>query len=323
MAAFDWPAAGVPPPPPPLPPARSFADSLRDAGASTWSAVFAPPPPLAFHGVAGVSGEDADGDSGASVDVVAVVCALAGGIAMLGFAMASMSAALRAAFGASLRDAIRVACTNRMTGLLTGAVATAVLSSSTATSLLTLQFVQSGDMTFAQSLGVSLGINIGSTLNAHLVAFQLNRYSLLLVAVGYAITVGASFHCVLPRWLSCCCGCGCCGRGAAARDPRYVGTRHVGDAIFSLGMLLLSITVIGDAIAPLRHYKPFLAMLAHMQSPLLAMLTAGASAIVFQSSNTVIAVAILLGQRGFLQLDAAVYLVLGANVGAWCGGCAR
>lgn len=232
---------------------------------------------------------DAEASAHGAVDWVHVAGQVIGGVALLCFSMSFMSRSLRAAFGTSLRAAIRAACYNRVTAFLTGTVATAALTSATATSLLTLSFVQAGDMTLAQALGVSLGINVGSTLNAHLVAIQVQRYGMALLGIGYIVSVIAS------------------------RAPRWA---HVGESLIGLGLLFASISAISEGIAPLRHYKPFLALLAHMsEQRTLSMLTAAICAVLFQSSNTVIAVAIMLGQQGFLPLETALLFVLGANVG--------
>lgn len=132
-----------------------------------------------------------------------------------------------------------------------------------------------------------MGINVGSTLNAHLVAFQLHRYALALVACGYIAS-------------------------ALSRSARL---QHLGESVFGLGLLFMSIGVMSEGIAPLKGYKPFLALLAHMNNPILAVLVSAVSAVVFQSSNTVIAIAIMLGQQGFLTLDVALTFVLGGNIG--------
>jgi len=231
--------------------------------------------------------KDAESKQDESVEWLRIGSCLIGGVCLLSFSMSLMSRSLRNAFGTSLRAAIKAACYNRVTAFLTGTVATAILTSATATSLLTLSFVQAGDMTLAQALGISLGINVGSTLNAHLVAIQIQKYGLAFIGVGYLMS-------------------------ALTRAPR---PQHVGESLVGLGLLFQSISAIAEGIAPLRFYKPFLAVLAHMSNPGFALLTSAACAVLFQSSNTVIAIAIMLGQHGFLPLHVAVYFVLGANVG--------
>jgi Na/Pi-cotransporter len=216
-----------------------------------------------------------------------VLASILGGVALLSYSMSLMSRGLRTAFGASFREAIKTACSHKFLAFFAGTVTTAVLTSATATSFLVLQFVQAGDMTFAQSLGVMLGINVGSTLNAHLMAFQLHRYGLLLVGVGYIMHISPVSHRV--QWL--------------------------GESVLGLGLLFVSIMCMADGIAPLQKYKPFLGVLAHMSNPAFAMLASGVCAIIFQSSNTVIALAILLGSQGFISLEVGLYFVLGSNVG--------
>lgn len=254
-----------------------------------------PPVPRGYHDiVAAAAAPRAAPPVGAAdtaageVDLFFVGSSLVGGVALLSYSMAMMSASLRAAFGASLKEAIRTACATRGSAFLTGALSTAALTSSTATSLLVLQFVAAGDMTVEQSLGVLLGINVGSTLNAHLMAFHVQRYGMTLVAAGYLAA-------------------------AALRSPR---ARNVGTAVLGLGLLFVSISAMGAGIAPLKDYKPFLAVLAHMHNPVTAIAAAAVAAVALQSSNAVIAIAILLAQQGFLALDVAVWLVYGANVGA-------
>ena len=228
-----------------------------------------------------------DGDSAKDIDFFLLGGSLLGGVCLLSYSMSVMSRSLRAAFGPSLRATIQAACYSRVTAFLTGALATAALTSATATSLLTLSFVQAGDMTLAQALGISLGINVGATLNAHLVAIQVQRYGPALLAVGYIVST-------------------------VARQELW---RHVGESVLGLGLLFLSISLISEGIAPLRHYPPFLTALGHMTHAPLALSVSAACAVLFQSSNTVIAIAIMLGQQGYLSLRTALLFVLGANVG--------
>ena len=224
-----------------------------------------------------------------TLDFFALTSALLGGVCLLTYSLGVMSKALRAALGDGLRSTIRAATSNRVVGFITGTLVTALLTSATASSLLVVQFVQAGDMTFAQSLGVCLGINVGSTLNAHLIAYSLSRYALAMIACGYLVSVVGALPAV---W------------------------RNIGEAVFGLGLLFQAGAIISGGIAPLKAYPPFLEYLLLVAgNPLLAMVASGLAAIVFQSSNTVIAVAIMLAQQGLLSLDSGVSLVMGANIG--------
>jgi Na+/phosphate symporter len=49
-------------------------------------------------------------------------------------------------------------------------------------------FISSGLMTLAQSIGIILGANLGTTITAQIIAFNVTRFSLLLVSVGFGLT---------------------------------------------------------------------------------------------------------------------------------------
>jgi phosphate:Na+ symporter len=226
--------------------------------------------------------------AGADLDWLRVVGGLAGGVCLLNYGLGVMSSGLKAAFGPNLRTAIRLACRNKMASFASGVISTALLSSATATALLAVTFIQSGDMSIAQALPLTLGINVGATLNAHLLAFQIQRYSWWLVCIGIM------------------------GRTSFKRRPSVA---HTGEAIFGLGLLFVSTSAISDAIAPLRAFKPFLHLLGQLNGAFSAMVVGGIFAILFQNSNTVIAIVALLSQQGFFTLPAAICFTLGANVG--------
>ena len=221
------------------------------------------------------------------IDWFLLVSSAVGGVALLNYALSKVSRALRSAFGDGLKDAIKRATRTTALAFLTGTLTTAVLSSATASSLLVLAFVQSGDMTLRQSLGIGLGIGLGSTLNAHLLAFSLHRYAMAMVAAGYSGSVWGGQHVV--------------GR--------------LCEALMGLGLLFQSTSIVSKAVSPLKGFAPFVNFLAKMRNPWLAMLVSAVSAVAFQSSNTVIAIAIMLAKQGFLSSETGVYFVLGANVG--------
>lgn len=206
------------------------------------------------------------------IDWFALVSGCVGGISLLSYSLAKVSHALRAALGPGLRTAVKAATATRLLGFVTGVLVTAALTSATASSLLVLAFVQAGDMTLAQSLGIGLGINVGATVSAHLMVFSLQRYSMALVAAGYS----------LGSW---------CGPGTALG--------RTGEALLGLGLLFKATAIVSGAIAPLRAHEPFVRALQGVAgNPALAMAVAAAAAVACLSSNSVIAVVITMAQQG-------------------------
>ena len=222
-----------------------------------------------------------------AADWVALVVGLFGGLALFLFGLEQMTAALKAVAGDRLRLLLKRLTTNRLTGLATGAFVTAVIQSSSVTTVLVVSFVSSGLMTLAQSVGVILGANVGTTVTAQLVAFKVTKLSLLMVAAGFGITFMASRE----------------------------SLRHHGAGILGLGLVFLGMTVMGEAMAPLREYQPFLDWMANMERPALGILAGAAFTALVQSSSATTGVVIAMASQGLLGLSGGIALILGANVG--------
>eukprot|EP00470_Lotharella_oceanica_P007104 CAMPEP_0170186590 /NCGR_PEP_ID=MMETSP0040_2-20121228/39618_1 /TAXON_ID=641309 /ORGANISM="Lotharella oceanica, Strain CCMP622" /LENGTH=311 /DNA_ID=CAMNT_0010433391 /DNA_START=42 /DNA_END=977 /DNA_ORIENTATION=- len=199
-----------------------------------------------------------------------------------------MSKNLKAGAGDEMRDILREMCKNRVLGLFTGFVVTAVLSSSSASSVMLVSFVESGYITFEQSIGALLGVNIGTTVPVLLVSFKLTRYSLAFISLGYAI------------------------KSISIKGSRRA---YLGEALLGLGLLFFGIDIMGDAMKPLRSYEPFLNMLKRMDDTFTAVVASTLFTLAIQSSAAVLSIVMLLGGQGFLSQKAGVAMVLGANIG--------
>jgi phosphate:Na+ symporter len=69
-------------------------------------------------------------------------------------------------------------------GMVCGTFLTALLQSSTAVTVFTIGLVDTGLLTFTQSLGIILGTNIGSTITTQLIALHLEDFAWPLLAIG-------------------------------------------------------------------------------------------------------------------------------------------
>jgi len=212
---------------------------------------------------------------------------LFGGLALFLAGLDQLTEGLKMAAGESLKNILQKLTTNRVMGVFTGAVVTGVLNSSSVTTVLVIGFVTVEIMTLQQSVAVIMGANIGSTVTAQLLAFNLSKYALLPVALGFFMTF------------------------ASKNDKvRYYGMMAMGLGLVFFGMGLMS-----DAMYPLRSYAPFLDFLKKMESPMLGILAGMALTALVQSSAATIGIAIALASEGLLSLPAGIALALGANIG--------
>ncbi len=212
---------------------------------------------------------------------------LFGGLALFLFGMEQMSDALKAVAGDRMKSILAKLTSNRFMGAITGAFVTAVIQSSSVTTVLVVGFISAGLMSFAQSVGVIMGANIGTTITAQIVAFKVTKAALLMIGVGFTMLF-------------------------AAKQDRI---RQYGAMLMGLGLVFFGMSIMSDAMKPLRTYQPFLDLMIQMENPLIGILVAAAFTGLVQSSSATTAIVIVMASQGFITLAAGIALAFGSNIG--------
>ncbi|NNF47344.1 MAG: Na/Pi cotransporter family protein [Desulfofustis sp.] len=201
--------------------------------------------------------------------------------------MERMSDALKNVAGEKMKDILAMLSSNRIMGMITGAVVTAVIQSSSVTTVMLVGFVTAGLMSLSQSIGVILGADIGTTITAQIVAFKVTKYALLLLAVGFGMLF----------------------------ISKKEKIQQYGYMVMGLGMIFFGMSVMSDAMYPLRTYQPFIDLMAGMSNPVLGILIGALFTALIQSSSAAMGVVIVLASQGLISLEAGIALALGANIG--------
>lgn len=212
---------------------------------------------------------------------------LIGGLALFLFGMDIMTRALKQVAGASIRSILAEVTRSPLRGLFAGASITAIIQSSSITTVLLVGFVSSGLMTTAQTVAVIFGANIGTTVTAQILAFQVTALALPLLSVGFFVSAVA----------------------------KQKAAREYGRILLGLGMVFFGMSIMSDAMKPLRDYKPFLDFMLNLDHVLLAALAGAAFTALVQSSSATTGILIVFAAEGLIGLQAAVAIALGANVG--------
>jgi phosphate:Na+ symporter len=213
--------------------------------------------------------------------------ALFGGLAVFLFGMERMSESLEAVAGERMKSVLRRFTRNRVSAAITGTVVTAVIQSSSVTTVLVVGFVSAGLMSMTQSIGIIMGANMGTTVTAQLVAFDVTRFALPGLAVGFALRFFAR----------------------SARQRLY------GEMMMGVGFLFLGMATMSQGMTPLRAHPPFLDLMKAMEQPLLAILVAAAFTALVQSSSATTGIVVVLAALGCISLSAGIAVALGANIG--------
>lgn len=170
-------------------------------------------------------------------------------------------------------------------GFVLGGVVTAIIQSSTMVSSLTVSLVSSGVLTFRESLLILLGTNIGTTSTGWIVTFESHLLGPIFIVLGTLISI-------VPNRLS-----------------------TLGKSIFYFGFIFFSLSFISQAMEPLRNDPILVEVLSKASNPLLGILYGIIITIIIQSSSVVVGLVIVLISQGIVTLDAAIPIVVGANIG--------
>ena len=235
----------------------------------------------------GAIAASAASDASQPIAIGQMTMELLGGLALFLFGIEQMTVALKAVAGDRMRGILAKLTSNRFTGALTGAFVTAIIQSSSVTTVLVVGFTTAGLMSFAQSIGVIMGANIGTTITAQIVAFKVTKAAMLMIAVGF----GFLFF--------------------SKRDA----LRQYGGILMGLGLVFFGMSVMSDAMQPLRSYQPFLDLMQTMEAPAIGILVAAGFTALIQSSSATTAIVIVMAGQGFISLPAGIALAFGANIG--------
>jgi phosphate:Na+ symporter len=211
-----------------------------------------------------------------------------GSVALLLWGVRMVRTGMTRAFGTALRKAIGTYARTRLGAFFAGICITGVLQSSTATAMLLASFAARGLIALPIALAVMLGADVGSAIVAQVFSLDVKWLWTLLVALGVLLFM-------------------------STEADRLRGVARIA---IGLGFMLLALTHIGAAAAPLRDSALFRSLLTGLAGePILGFLAATAVAWLVHSSLSIVLLVMSLAAGGALPLPLALALVLGANVG--------
>ena len=222
-----------------------------------------------------------------SLDHFELWTGLFGGLALFLFGMDLMTKALKRAAGDHMKDLLGRFTRNRFLGVGIGILVTGIVNSSSVTTVIVVGFISAGLMSMAQSISIIMGANIGSTVTAQILAFNVTRFALPLITIGFVLSF------------------------AAKRDEQ----QEYGRLLLGLGLVFYGMGVMSDAMAPLRGYPPFVEFIASLSHPLAAVLAGAAFTAVIQSSAATTGLVIVLAGQALMSLETGIAVALGANIG--------
>ena len=223
---------------------------------------------------------------------------LLAGVGVFIVGMNFMGEALEKSAGSGMKKFLGKISNNRFSGLGVGAGVTAIIQSSSATSVMVIGLVSAGVMTLMQATPILLGANIGTTVTGLLVSLKNDYFNMLMYLFAFAgIMMGFS---------------------------KKEKTKLLGTLIGGLGLIFVGLEIMGSEGAfrnPLildMFRKASEAVMTgglHHVAPLLLILIGIFFTALIQSSSAATGVIITMVGAGAIELELAIFLVIGANVG--------
>ena len=216
-----------------------------------------------------------------------VIVNLFGAVALLLYGLAQVKDGVTRAFGARLRTGLARGTRSGIHSFLSGLFATIALQSSTATALTVASFVERDLIRPRMAQVVLLGANVGTAITAWIVATGIEWLSPLIILIGL----------VLLR---------------SRATPR----KAAGTALIGVGLMLLSLHLLGLATEPMRQSPALAAFIGMLDNAWpVAMILAAGLAFVSSSSLAVVVLILSLAASSTLSDGLVIALILGANFG--------
>jgi phosphate:Na+ symporter len=190
-------------------------------------------------------------------------------------------------FGGRLRQVLRLAMGDRIRAFASGLAVTALLQSSTATALMLAGFLDRGFVALPMALAAILGANVGTTLIVQLLAFDISAVIPILILAGVIMF----------------------------RRAGRTKLRDFGRVFIGLGLILLALRLMTDSLSSVEHSDALREVLSLLtRDPVFDL--AAAALLTWAAHSSVATVLLIMSLTpGVISLNAALALVLGANLG--------
>ena len=222
------------------------------------------------------------------MDLIPVIFGTVGGLALFLYGLRTLSDGLKKVAGDKFKTILGKITGNPLKGCLVGAFTTSVMQSSSLTMVTLIGLINAGLLTLRQGIGVMLGSEIGTTITAQLVVLKIGVYYLPVIAFGFFLSF-------------------------LAKDRKY---RSIGQTILGFGILFLGMNIMSTSIKPLQNETAFTDFLISLgEIPIFGVIMGMVFTGVLQSSSALTGLIISMGMNDLISLNAAIALIIGANIG--------
>ncbi|MBE6926834.1 MAG: Na/Pi cotransporter family protein [Ruminococcaceae bacterium] len=216
---------------------------------------------------------------------------LLAGVGIFIVGMNFLSEALEKSAGSGMKNLLGRICGNRISGVGIGAAVTAIIQSSSATSVMVIGLVNAGVMTLMQAVPIIMGANIGTTITGVLVALKNDFFNMAMYFLAFA--------------------------GVMMGFVKKEKVQIAGSLCSGLGLIFVGLNIMSspEAFGSALVKELFTGIFGVINFPLLLIVVGAIFTALIQSSSAATGVVITMVGTGILELNMALFIVLGANIG--------
>ena len=230
-------------------------------------------------------------------NILSLLC----GVALFLYGMSVMGDGLKRVAGNKLEVILWRLSSTPLKGVLLGFGVTAAIQSSSATTIMVIGFVNSGMMKGIQSIPIILGANVGTSVTGWLLCLSLLGEGSGWVSLFSTATITAAVAIV----------------GTLFRmTSRSMVKKHVGDILLGFAVLMFGMSVMSEAVLPLRESARFREFLVLFDNPLLGILVGALFTAVLQSASAAVGILQALSMTGAITAEPAIPIIMGIAIGA-------
>ncbi|HBL67440.1 MAG TPA: sodium:solute symporter [Firmicutes bacterium] len=221
-----------------------------------------------------------------------LIIGLIGGTALLMYGVEMMGDSLERVSGPVMKKVLSALTGRVWKATVAGGVLTALVQSSTAITVLAVGFVNAGLINLKNAVGIIYGANIGTTITAQFMAqyytFKLTDIALLVVGLGFAVQFLA--------------------KRRRAKD--------IGSALMGFGLMFLGLKILNEGVPFIKDNASVRYFFEHYANqPFIAVILGMLATMLVHSSSATIGISMVLAQAGLIDLNGAIGLMLGDNIG--------
>jgi phosphate:Na+ symporter len=213
-----------------------------------------------------------------------IIISILVGLVIFLFGLENFSSEIKKVAGEKFGAILRKASSNRFSAAFFGFFVTAIVQSSTATSLIAISLINTGIISFGQSLGIIIGSNVGSTITAQILALRLTAFAPYFIVTGFVINIMTKY-------------------------------KVLGKGLFYFGLVFFGLSLISIAIDPIKTDTRIVNSFAQLSNIYIAILAGFILTAISHSSAVVIGIVIVLAGAGLISLYQGIPILLGANLG--------